>query len=159
MPEAIISAKGTEAPTVRSGRFTSVCGADHHRYPPTLPCLGSSRIRGTALSSNGFVIAASLIRDCLENAHQTADFAGAQPDPADHAAVIGGQHPRADAVSAGGRPPASSSPPCSVRAWNHDRSFGISSLMHSGHCPSFQPAGSIMMFVQVEHSGSRCAGQ
>lgn len=25
MPEAIISAKGTEAPTVRSGRFTEVC--------------------------------------------------------------------------------------------------------------------------------------
>ena len=36
---------------------------------------------------------------------------------------------------------------------------GISSLMHSGHCPSFQPVESIMMFVQVEHSGSRCAGQ
>ena len=59
----------------------------------------------------------------------------------------------------GGRPPASSSPPCSVRVWNHDRSCGIFSLMHSGHCPSFQPAGSIMMFVQVVHSGSRCAGQ
>lgn len=36
---------------------------------------------------------------------------------------------------------------------------GMPSRRHSGHCPSFQPTGSIMMFVQVVHSGSRCAGQ
>ena len=35
MPEAIISAKGTEAPTVRSGRFTDSVLIYHVMTPPT----------------------------------------------------------------------------------------------------------------------------
>lgn len=37
MPEAIISAKGTEAPTVRSGRFTHLLGLDEAEHARTEP--------------------------------------------------------------------------------------------------------------------------